>query len=709
MLNVATRTYRPHRQVMIDLHGFSVEDAKIWVYEKIKLSYAEGIDNLIIITGKGNHIAKDGVRGKIFAQTQNWLEADELKFFIRKFQKNDGSYKVKLNSNPKIISNFESKKILDQVALINSVKFQGFKLIEKQAENDPKMLGILGYLFLLGEVITQDLEKGISMVMEAARKGDGFSQLTLGKMYENGISHNLRSNAKKAVYWYEQALKQEDTLISDEAKFLLDIKSQIKKGILLSDAELQSYFSFKVDQAPLDALIDAKGMESIMAAAHNGDSQMIGKLGYIFLKGIFVEKNTKKGLELLEDAALKGDGISQLILGSMYANGTKYLKSNPTKAMYWYNQAVDKEENKIGREAKFLIGCAYYLGRGAPQNDEAAIKYLESAAWDNHDLAQINLANIYANGVRFKNELKYKNDQMSTYWYLAASKSGNVNAMLKLAERFVNGSGTNQSYSNAFLWRKRAADAGDIEAQYLVGKHYEIGEGVGEDKKSAYAYHFKAFQKGHVGAQVRVGFLLIQSKKIDSQRSGINLLKKAIKNNQDADALCILAGCYKKGIPQVLEQDEEKAIEYLVKSAKLGCTPARDLCLSQFELVSSKIGAEEFLFWMADLAIEGNQEISRLILDKLRNSNRNDLIGAFEQLIDPTKVQNKSGANKTRTRKRVRQSEATLIANATHKNKTFTTKFTQANSNKNHSVEALADSMDNLKISQNHRRKRHEK
>jgi TPR repeat protein len=51
-------------------------------------------------------------------------------------------------------------------------------------------------------------------------------------------------------------------------------------------------------------------------------------------------------------------------------------------------------------------------------------------------------------------------------WYLKSATAGNVSAMVEVARRYRNGTGTQASADNAKPWWEKAAQAGDAEAQY---------------------------------------------------------------------------------------------------------------------------------------------------------------------------------------------------------------------------------------------------
>ena len=74
----------------------------------------------------------------------------------------------------------------------------------------------LGYMYLVGDVVKQDVKKAYELLMAAAKQNDAFAQRTVGQMYEKG--NGVTKDLGEAAYWYTLALENGDK----DAKELLE-------------------------------------------------------------------------------------------------------------------------------------------------------------------------------------------------------------------------------------------------------------------------------------------------------------------------------------------------------------------------------------------------------------------------------------------------------------------------------------------------------
>lgn len=468
------RYLETHQEGMIDLHGLSVENAEICVFQRVKDFHEKGISSILIISGRGNHIANDGVRGKICQQTAAWLDSEELKQYIESVQVNDGSYKVQLKKNPKL-------------ANVNTVS------------------------------------QTVRGLFESFAKDLNLSELTL----------SAKSSPKS-----------------------------------------------------------------------------LGFLGYLYFSGTNVEQNIPKGMTMIRDAAQKGDACSQLFLGDAHAVGIPgFAKQSPTKAMEWYEKVI-VQNGKDAREARFRMGVAYQIGEGAYQNDEKAIGNLTLAAEDGHPLAQLNLGNIYAEGIVGKKKVLFKDDELANKWYLAAAKQNIIEAQLKLSERLLNGLGVpKKDEKEAFSWRIKAADLGDVESMLAVGACYEGGMGTDQNINLAYQYYHNALDAGHLGAKVRCAYILLKGDDFSDALMGLVWLKSSIQEDNNPEGMFLMALLQKEG-GTLAFYDEKAAIQNLERSAKLGYPPALKLIFR--EDLETNIPEKEIIKSIVTLAKAGDKEAALL-------------------------------------------------------------------------------------------------
>lgn len=77
----------------------------------------------------------------------------------------------------------------------------------------------LGYMYLKGDMVKQNLRKAFELLMSAAKQNDAFAQRTIGQMYEKG--NGITKNLGEAAYWYTLAIENGD---KDAKELLQSVK-----------------------------------------------------------------------------------------------------------------------------------------------------------------------------------------------------------------------------------------------------------------------------------------------------------------------------------------------------------------------------------------------------------------------------------------------------------------------------------------------------
>jgi TPR repeat protein len=133
-----------------------------------------------------------------------------------------------------------------------------------------------------------------------------------------------------------------------------------------------------------------------------------------------------------------GDAHSQSNLGSLYREG-KGAPKDEEEAVKWFRKAADQGN----AEAQCKLGCMYFLGKGVPKDEEEAAK-----------------------------------------WFRKAADQGDAEAPNYLGIMYVNG----ENYAEAVKWFRKAADQGNAEAQFNIGLMCGKGQGMPRDYVEAYAW-----------------------------------------------------------------------------------------------------------------------------------------------------------------------------------------------------------------------------
>lgn len=138
--------------------------------------------------------------------------------------------------------------------------------------------------------------------------------------------------------------------------------------------------------------------------------------------------DSEKIEELLNNAALKGNIPSMVLLGQYHLDGfyghLGYKKHNKEKAAYWFLKAA-----KMGNsEAQGEIGICYKYGKGVNQDFSKALYWLKEGAKKGSAKAQYQLGNIYQYGLALYNSYEeyFKGPRCIDYDYTHLVYEGNL-------------------------------------------------------------------------------------------------------------------------------------------------------------------------------------------------------------------------------------------------------------------------------------------
>jgi len=192
----------------------------------------------------------------------------------------------------------------------------------------------------------------IARILQKAEAGDWSAQYRLATMYHAGKETAI--NQEKASYWYLKAAQQDVTM------------AQARIGVRL-------------------------------------------------IEGVGIKKNVEAGIQWLEKAANKNDGLAQVALASTYIGEFKSGLKNFEKAFSWMLKAA-----KTGViPAQFEASKMYVTGIGTDVNYNQGVYWLKKAAEGGNLSAMEVLSGAYAKGLfGLQHDLK-----KAEYWL---EKSKNV-------------------------------------------------------------------------------------------------------------------------------------------------------------------------------------------------------------------------------------------------------------------------------------------
>jgi TPR repeat protein len=173
-----------------------------------------------------------------------------------------------------------------------------------------------------------------------------------------------------------------------------------------------------------------------------------------------------KGIDLPEGqdaAATRGRMIAERHGGEAARGlGLCYSSADPGEAIHWWRIGVERADLL----SAVYLGQAYNHGSGVPKDPRRALRWYryagERAIEDNDS------ATMHALGDQY--EFWYGRDyrQEAFKWYSLAAERGNTRSMVRLAEAYRDGEGTEKNLTKATEWCKRAAEYGDNYGNALL-------------------------------------------------------------------------------------------------------------------------------------------------------------------------------------------------------------------------------------------------
>ena len=233
------------------------------------------------------------------------------------------------------------------------------------------------------------------------------------------------------------------------------------------------------------------------AKAEAGDSLAQVRLGWMYITGDGVAKDSAEAVKWFRKAADQGKAWDQFRLGVMYDIGDRVAKDS-AEAVMWYRKAADQGDVW----AQDALGRMYAYGDGVPKDSVEAVKWFRKAADQGNAGAQFSLGCMYPNG-----EGVAKDSAEVVKWYRKAVDQGNANAQYSLGYMYFNGYGMPKDSVEAVRLCRMAANQGNASAQAAIGWMYEDGDGVTKDCAEAVKWYRKAANQGNASAQAAIGVM----------------------------------------------------------------------------------------------------------------------------------------------------------------------------------------------------------
>lgn len=428
----------------------------------------------------------------------------------------------------------------------------------------------IGELYEKGDGVPRDIEKAFTYYEKAAADTDKLSDKRTASMvsnirlrcicrkhperlgYEELVSagqmeFHAKNYALACSLWERAAAISGEDLSAAESKEELSKKvtssqkrpiaefylrskrmAAVQKGTAVFDTA-EEYVKNAI--ALRDEGYHAASFHYFSKAAEMGHPYARNAVATAFLNGRGVEKNEQRGQKLLLEAANAGSKEASYNLGLFYKTGQKGFPQDKTKALQYYKKAFDLGEISSG----YYIGKMYRDGDGIPRDMNQACSWFTWAASLNHAESAYEMAWFYREklqGTSLSSDLEKMMD-----YYTKAAELKHRSAQAELGSIYFSGSfGVKVNIQKAFDYLYPAALADHAAAQGNLAFLYFLEKYGKRNPEAAYYWSRRAAVSGDSQGQFVYAFLL--------------------------------------GSGEVSKADEQKAREWLKKSADQGYEPA---------------------------------------------------------------------------------------------------------------------------------------
>ncbi|MDI9819099.1 MULTISPECIES: tetratricopeptide repeat protein [unclassified Legionella] len=477
----------------------------------------------------------------------------------------------------------------------------------QQAAMSPVSAFILGTYYSQGIGVNQDLEKGKSLLQQAADEGFSYANLNLAVL-KHEVGENFFPELNKA----RQA-------------------GNSTAGLLMAD-----YFLSQADDP--DKMRQAR--EIYQDFAERGDKEGQLKLAYLYDKGLGGQVDSELAAKWYGLAADQGQPIAQYLLGQLYQLGKIGKKPDYDEARKWYAasesnypksavalgfiydtvdddyqkahknyQLAAEKNNKVGQ---FNLALIYEDGKGVPVDYAKAKVLYSKAAESGHKKSMTQLADLYFHGLAGDK----RDEQQALYWYKKAAELGDGDALYKLGLLSETGVATKLDFVNAVNYYQQAASKGNEKAKLALARMHQYGLGVSKDNQKAAELYKELAANNNTYAQYQLGVIYFDG--INGEHKpdeGKRLLQQASANGSQQA----------RKILQWLDAQQQERVSF-IEPVVINQTP-----------VTAGQPADLMYFDALNEWNRGDENLSRMILDRIMNQFPQYVPAkrAYEQLKQP--------------------------------------------------------------------------
>ncbi|KAG0231220.1 hypothetical protein BGW42_000375 [Actinomortierella wolfii] len=166
----------------------------------------------------------------------------------------------------------------------------------------------------------------------------------------------------------------------------------------------------------------------------------------------------RSSLSRLRESAELGYAPAQNDLGWMYHKGIG-MEKNDEHGYYWVRKAAKQGH----AQAQFRLAIFYGTGKGVPPNPHKAFEYYRKSAENGHIDGQATIGYMYQNGI-----VTARDYTKAMKWSLKAAEQGSANGQYDVGALYEKGLGVPADLNKALEWYRKAARKGHDQANKKV-------------------------------------------------------------------------------------------------------------------------------------------------------------------------------------------------------------------------------------------------
>ena len=206
----------------------------------------------------------------------------------------------------------------------------------------------LGYCYCFGKGVSEDKEKGLTLIRVSANAGNAKGQNVMGLCYCKGLG--VVQSYEEAVKWYRKSAEQGYA----RAQYNLGRCYEDGLGAPQCYEEAVKWYSMSAKQGFVNAQC---------------------RLGSLYFMGLGVDLSMEKCVKWYCKAAKQGDVDAQFFIAVCYESGIGGAKSCE-EAIKWYRKAAEQGSSAAQRN----LAYCYEKGKGIAKNIDEAVAWYRKAA-----------------------------------------------------------------------------------------------------------------------------------------------------------------------------------------------------------------------------------------------------------------------------------------------------------------------------------------